>query len=189
MPASNAAPAPPMSSGKPTPADIIFLMVLTGLLVVVVFLGRLTFKEGLKTEGTKAQAESLMTWMKDSSAARLSAADFSPSACAAKPANASEPNTWAGCLAAILASGGALGGAHNTFSGEPIQVIERCIAGDLATVGQLVVDKVVPTPPGSAVPVVVSPLAGEDRIDQRLQVRLLVCDKGGYAIRVGETDF
>lgn len=189
MTASNAAPAPPVSSGRPTAGDITFFVFLSALLVLVALLGRLTFNEGLKTEGTKAQAESLMTWMKDSSAARLSAADFSPAACAAKASNAAKPATWAGCLAAILASGGALGGANNTFSGEPLQVIERCVAGDVATAGQLVVDKVVPTPPGSAVPVVVSPLSGEDRIDQRLQVRLLVCDKGGFAIRVGETEF
>lgn len=189
MSASNAVPAPPVSSGKPTVTDVIFLVCLAALLVAVALLGRMTFREGLKTEATKAQAESLLAWMKEASPRRQANSDFSPAACAYRAPDSAEPATWSGCAKAVFSDRGPLSAARNTFSSEPLQFVERCSPGDSATVGQIVVEKVVPTAPGSAIPVVVSALAGDDRIDQRLLIRIQVCDKGGYAIRVGETEF
>ncbi len=189
MSSTNAVPVAPSSNGKPTRADICFLTFLVILMVAVAGLGRMTFREGLKTETTKAQAESLMDWMKQASALRSTSEDFRPTDCAVRVAGTSSPMSWANCATAIFADGGALARARNAFTEQPLQILERCIPGDSATVGHLVVEKLVPTPPGSAIPVVISPLAGDDRIDQRLQLRIQVCDKGGYAIRVGETDF
>jgi hypothetical protein len=36
---------------------------------------------------------------------------------------------------------------------------------------------------------VVNPLKEEDAIDSKLQIRVTVCDKGGYPIKVGELEF
>jgi hypothetical protein len=35
----------------------------------------------------------------------------------------------------------------------------------------------------------VNPLKEEDAIDGKLQIRVIVCDKGGYPIKVGELEF
>lgn len=189
MSASNAVPAQPVISGKPTGSDVVFLAFLIALLIAVALLGRLTFREGLKTEESKAQAEALIAWMKEVPSRRQAGPDFSPTGCAYKAPDSAEPATWSGCAQALFSDRGPLSAARNAFSGKPLQFVERCSPGDADTVGQLVIEKVVPTAPGSAIPVVVSPLAGDDRIDQRLLVRVQICDKGGYAIRVGETDF
>jgi hypothetical protein len=47
----------------------------------------------------------------------------------------------------------------------------------------------VSTPLGSAVPMVISPLKEGDAIDGKLQIRVTVCDKGGYPIKIGELEF
>lgn len=188
MSASNAVSAPPGSSGKPTATDIVFLLSMVALMALVAFVGRLTFQEGLKTESTKTQAEALVAWMKDASG-RRSGAEFQPAACAVKAADSTEAPSWEECGRAILASGGPLANARNAFTGEPVGLVERCNPSDLATAGQIVIEKISPTPPGSAVPTVVTAMAGEDRIGQKLTLRITVCDKGGYTIRVGETDF
>ena len=187
MSASNSVPALPVSSGRPTAVDVTFLLSMVALMALVAFLGRLTFQEGMKTEATKAQAESLANWMKESSAGR-SGVDFRPAACA-HTASTGSANQWGACKAALGAAGGPLHDARNTFTGEPIGFVERCTPSDLTTAGQLQLDKVSPTPPGSAVPVVVSPLQDDEGIGQKLTVRITICDKGGYAIRVGETEF
>jgi hypothetical protein len=36
---------------------------------------------------------------------------------------------------------------------------------------------------------VVNPLTPADAIDSKLQIRIIVCDKGGYPIKVGEVEF
>ena len=50
-------------------------------------------------------------------------------------------------------------------------------------------EKITPTPPGSAIPHIVSALTPEVVIDQKIQVRLSVCDAGAYAVKVAEFEF
>jgi hypothetical protein len=45
------------------------------------------------------------------------------------------------------------------------------------------------TPLGSAVPVVASQLVDIDPIDTKLSLKLTVCDKGGYPVKVDEFEF
>lgn len=178
-----------MPQCKPALGDIAFFVFLAGLLVAVALLGQMNFREGLKTEATKMQAEILIAWMKASAGHRQTNPDFSPRGCAYKVADTLQPSTWGTCTLALFDEQGPLKSARNSFSGEMLQFVERCNPGDASTVGQFAVARVVSTPPGSAVPVVVSPLSSEERIDQRLSVRVTVCDKGGYAIWVGDADF
>ena len=44
-------------------------------------------------------------------------------------------------------------------------------------------------PAGSAVPMVVNPLKAEDLIGGKLQIRVTVCDKGGFPVKVAELEF
>jgi RNA polymerase subunit RPABC4/transcription elongation factor Spt4 len=56
-------------------------------------------------------------------------------------------------------------------------------------VGHIVLEKIVPTPAGSAISSVASQLIDMDPIDSKIALKLAVCDKGGYAIKVDEFEF
>jgi hypothetical protein len=53
----------------------------------------------------------------------------------------------------------------------------------------MVLEKLVPTPAGSAIPMVASQVVEMDAIDTKVAMKLTVCDKGGYAIKVDEFEF
>jgi hypothetical protein len=55
--------------------------------------------------------------------------------------------------------------------------------------GAILLEDLMPTPPGSATPFVASQLLETDAIDYKMQLRLSVCDKGGYAIKIAEFEF
>ena len=67
--------------------------------------------------------------------------------------------------------------------------IPACNPDDESVMGAVVLEKLIPTPPGSAVPVINSQLIDSDPIDQKLQLRLSVCDKGSYPVKIGEFEF
>ena len=186
MSESNASPTP--GNGKPHVTDLVFLLSMVGLVILVALVGRMNFREGLKTEAAKSQAEVLVAWMKEAVIRRASA-DFQPTACGIRNGAATEPAHWRDCSRALFDEGGPLANARNGFSGELVKFVKRCNPSDRSTAGQIVIEKVTPTPPGSAVPFVVVPLEDDDKLGQKLTLRLAVCDKGGYAIGVGETDF
>lgn len=177
-----------LRNGRPTAADIAFLVFLVCMLVIVAVLGRMTFHEGLKTEASKARAEALVAWLGDAHS-RRSNPDFEPLACARQPADEAPVLTWAGCVKELVSVAGPLGGALNPFSGSPMALVARCEAGYPGTSGQILLEKISATPAGSAVPFVVLPLSGEERLNSDLNLRVTVCDKGGYPIRIGETEF
>lgn len=77
----------------------------------------------------------------------------------------------------------------NPFTEEAPQFVAACVPSDTNLPGMFVIEKLVPTPPGSAVPVVNSQLVDTDPIDQKIQVRVSVCDKGSYAIKIAEFEF
>jgi hypothetical protein len=58
-----------------------------------------------------------------------------------------------------------------------------------APVGGIFLEKLMATPLGSAVPVVASQLVDIDPIDTKLSLKLTVCDKGGYPVKVDEFEF
>jgi hypothetical protein len=55
--------------------------------------------------------------------------------------------------------------------------------------GAIVLENLVATPAGSAIPFVISPLTDATAIDTKLLLRMSVCDKGGYVIKISEFDF
>ena len=77
----------------------------------------------------------------------------------------------------------------NPFTEEAPQFVAACVPTDTSLPGMFVVEKLVPTPPGSAVPIINSQLVDADPIDQKIQVRVSVCDKGSYAIKIAEFEF
>lgn len=172
------------SSGKPNAMDWAFLLFLLVVLAAVAVMGAFTFREGLKTEATKAQGEAFVAWLAQAKAKRQQA-DFAPAACA----TGSKPGTWSQCAAALLAEGGPLASMRNPFSGQAVGLIARCDPTSSASPGQFVIERVSATPPGSAVAQVVAPFAAQDAVDKAVTIKLTVCDKGGYGVKIGEAEF
>lgn len=198
MNSTQAHPTPPVST-QPTLMDWLFLLSCAVALAVVAFLGKLAYTEAMKTETAKRNGEAVVTWMQEATAGRFEA-DFGVAACAgsatppagAAPAAdkaAAAPNTWGGCLDAILVQT-SMKTLDNPFrEGIALDFAPACNPDDRSLAGNIVMEKITATPPGSAVPTVITPLTPDVAIDQKIQVRLSVCDKGAYAVKVAEFEF
>jgi hypothetical protein len=53
----------------------------------------------------------------------------------------------------------------------------------------MILEKALPTPPGSAVPFDVTALTDSDVIDKKLQIHITICDGGDYPIKITEVEF
>ena len=123
-------------------------------------------------------------------------ADAAPDTAAAAPtapSTASAPtppkaNTWGECLA-FLSTQTVFKDLRNPFTGKPPVFIPACNPADHSLVGSIVFDKITANPPGSAVASVTSQLLETDSIGEKVQLKIAVCDKGSYAIKVAELEF
>jgi hypothetical protein len=175
----------PVASGKPNLWDFLFLIFLACVLVGVAWVGVLSYAEGNKNEITKQNGEAWVKWLKDNSEPRLQE-DFALESCTA---SAMERRRWGDCFTEIMDNVKELKSLSNAFTGEPIAFIAKCTPKDRSTIGNLVLEKIVPTPLGSAVSTVASQLVEMDAIDTKLTLKITVCDKGGYPIKVDEFEF
>ena len=96
--------------------------------------------------------------------------------------------TWGACFKYMMTQT-AFKDMINPFTEEAPQFVPACVPSDNSLPGMFVIEKLVPTPPGSAVPMINSQLIDTDPIDQKVQVRVSVCDKGSYAIKIAEFEF
>jgi hypothetical protein len=176
--------------------DWLFLLSCALALALVAWFGKMNYTEANKTETAKRNGEAVVTWMQDATAGRFEP-DFGVAACAgaatppagAAPATAKAPNTWGGCLEAILRESN-MKALDNPFrDGLALHFAPACNTDDRRLAGNIVMEKITPTPPGSAIPHIVSALTPEVVIDQKIQVRLSVCDEGAYAVKVAEFEF
>ena len=101
---------------------------------------------------------------------------------------AAAPKTWGTCLEAILKNT-ELKDVVNPFTGKPPEFIEKCDPADYTSHGNIAIEKSVANPVGSAVAATVSPLVAADAIDTKLQLKLSICDKGAYPVKVSEFEF
>ena len=172
-----------------------FLLFMALIVVAVTWLGFINFTEGRKTEDAKSNGEAWVEWLTEQGTKRFEE-DYKIEACkggvkpSVDPAKSDAPvlGTWGACLDYIMKNT-ELKDQSNTFFNKPPQLIEKCIPADLSTAGAIVIEDLKPTPPGSAIPFVGSQLVETDPIDYKMQLRVLVCDKGGYAIKVAEFEF
>ena len=174
-----------VNSGLPNFFDILFLIFLACMLGIVAWVGFLSHEEGLKNEATKHNGEAWVKWMKDNSEARTKE-DFEIEACSASDA---ERRRWGDCFKELSESTEPLNKLINPFTNKPAQFVAKCDPKDPQTIGGIFIEKLVPTPAGSAIPVVASQLVDIDPIDTKINLKLTVCDKGGYAIKVDEFEF
>ena len=194
----SSAPAQPNSpvSTQPTAMDWLFLLSCAVALIVVAWFGKMAYTEATKTETAKRNGEAVVTWMQDATAGRFEPG-FGVAACAgaatppagAAPATAKAPNTWGGCLEAILRESN-MKALDNPFrEGIALDFAPACNPDDRSLAGNIVMEKITATPPGSAIATIISPLTPDVVIDQKIQVRLSVCDRGAYAVKVAEFEF
>ena len=200
MSSAPAQPKPPVST-QPTATDWLFLLSCAAALAVVAWFGKMNYTEANKTETAKRNGEAVVSWMQEATAGRFEA-DFGVAACAGtapspdgaapaadKAATAKAPNTWGGCLEAILMQSN-MKALDNPFrDGIALDFAPACNPDDRSLAGNIVMEKITPTPPGSAIPHIVSALTPDVVIDQKIQVRVSVCDKGAYAVKVAEFEF
>lgn len=200
------------------PGDYAFLALMVVVLISVTWIGILAYEEGLKTEGTKRNGEAWAAWMTEAGTKRLNP-DYDIAACAGgamaapvlaqaelpaadapndsadaapakPPAPAAAPAvaSWGTCFE-YLQSQSVLKDLRNPFSGAPLRFEAACNPSDHGLAGAIILEKLVPTPAGSATPFVVSQLVAGDLIGAKLQLRLSICDKGGDGLKVGEFEF
>jgi hypothetical protein len=173
-------------------ADKLFLAFLVLVVAAVTWLGVVNYKEALKVEAAKSNGEAWVEWLTETGTTRFEA-DTKHAACkgGVKPAadaKADTPGTWGACLAHILANTD-LKDQVNAFFNKPPHFVAACDPKDRTLMGAILLEDLMPTPPGSATPFVASQLLETDPIDYKMQLRLSVCDKGGYAIKVAEFEF
>jgi hypothetical protein len=138
--------------------------------------------------GTKAAAA-----VAPEAPANAEAAPDNAPATPAAPSTASAPtppkaNTWGECLA-FLSTQTEFKDMRNPFTGKAPVFIPACNPADHGHIGSIVFDKVTANPPGSAVASVTSQLLETDSIGEKVQLKIAVCDKGSYAIKVAELEF
>ena len=178
----------------PNSADKLFLAFLVLIVAAVTLLGVVNYKEAIKVETSKSNGEAWVAWLTETGTTRFEANTQHP-ACkgGVKPAadaKSDQPvlGTWGACFAYAMANTD-LKKQINPFFNETPQFIAKCDPADRTVMGAFVLEDLMPTPPGSATPFVASQLVDTDAIDYKMQLRLSVCDKGGYAIKVAEFEF
>ena len=176
----------------PTTSDYLFLLLIAVIIVLVTWLGIVNYKEALKVEASKSNGEAWVAWLTETGTTRFEANTQHP-ACkgGVKPAadaKADTPGTWGACLAHIMATTELKDQINPFFNATP-HFVAACDPKDRTLMGAILLEDLMPTPPGSATPFVASQLLETDAIDYKMQLRLSVCDKGGYAIKVAEFEF
>jgi len=168
----------------PTFSDWVFILIVIGALALVAYLGQIAFENAQQTEKSKRNGEALVSWLSQASAER-----FSPGYAVKPCAGGGDPktSTWGACLAHLQAH--EFKDMKNPFKGKTPEFIEQCKPADHSLSGEIVLLKVMPTPPGSAVPTITSKLVPEDSIDQKLSLSLGICDKGAYLVKVADVEF
>ena len=173
-------------------ADKLFLAFLVVVVAAVTWLGVVNYKEAIKVETSKSNGEAWVEWLTETGTTRFEADSQHP-ACkgGVKPAADAKPGapgTWGACLAHILETTELKDQINPFFNAAP-HFVAACDPKDRTLMGAILLEDLMPTPPGSATPFVASQLLETDAIDYKMQLRLSVCDKGGYAIKVAEFEF
>ena len=138
--------------------------------------------------GLKAAAPAAASPIASTAEAGADAPAADPAAAPASAAAAPTPNTWGTCLE-YLTTQTEFKDMVNPFTGKPPVFIPACNPADHSLVGSIVIDKITPNPPGSAVASVTSQLLATDPIADKMQLKIAVCDKGSYAIKIAEFEF
>lgn len=168
----------------PTFADWIFILIVIGALCLVAYLGEIAYEHAQQTEKSKRNGEALATWLTEAGTKRFEA-DYKIPACAG--GGDAKTSLWGNCLEHLMAND--FKDMRNPFKGDAPKFIDQCNPADKNLTGEIVLLKITPTPPGSAIPTINTMLAETDSIDQKLQLSIGICDKGSYLVKVADFEF
>ena len=202
---NTSSPAAAAVKTTPTLADWIFILIVIAILTLVAKLGHDAYLEAMHTEESKKNGEELTAWLTEVGKARFKKNFEHPACAGGKPpvipaavdadgdgepdVNTDPiPGTWGACFHYLITET-SFKDMVNPFFDEPPQFVAACNPEDESLTGAIVLEKMVMTPPGSAVPVINSQLVNTDPIDQKMQLRVSVCDKGSYPIKIAEFEF
>lgn len=198
-------PAAQSVKTTPTLADWIFILIVLAILSLVANLGHSAYLEAMHTENSKKNGEDIAKWLTETGANRFKKTFDMPACTGGKaPVKPPEvdadgdgepdvnpepvPGTWGACFQHMMTNTD-LKQLVNPFFDETPKFIAACNPDDESLMGSVVLEKMVATPPGSAVPMINSQLIDTDPIDQKMQLRVSICDKGSYAIKIAEFEF
>jgi len=167
-------------------SDKFFILFMICMVCIVTWVGYLSYQKGQLEETTKRNGEAWLQWLSEAATHRHEAG-FQPEACAAQLPPTSQ--RWQNCYQSLTAADGPLGPQRNPFSGRQVQRAVKCDSQDRQLAGSLVFEKITPTPPGSAIPTLMTALLDNDSIGEKIQIRISVCDSGSNPIRIGELEF
>jgi len=175
-------------------SEVMFILLLISAMVMVVFVGRLSLDEAKRTEAAKATAVTLLKWFDElgSEASKVPAAlqeKCRPAEPAEDAAAKTEvkvaARTWVECRDALLAEGGPLHEEKNPFEPEYSVFSEKCDRGNRGTRGGIVVEESLKVAPGQ--PAAFAPIAHGRVLEKDLGIRIAICDKGSFVIKIGES--
>ncbi|GDX85642.1 hypothetical protein LBMAG43_16840 [Methylococcaceae bacterium] len=188
----------PVKNPALTLPDIIFIISVIAILMFLGWSGSVAYSEGVKTETTKRNGEEWASWLTQAGTERFNT-NYVTSECAptATISNTdtnstdtkSIPRTWGECLKAIMTPPSSLAALTNPFFDTPITFGAKCDHDDESLTGLMILEKLTPTPSGSALPFTTSKLVESDRIDQKMQIRITVCDNEAFPIFIAEVEF
>ena len=164
-----------------TSVDALFLLFLLSALIGVALIGQLAYGEGLKTEAAKANAAILKDWFDQLDALSAKGEQSQLEAC-----RDDGEKTWEGCQAALLGEQGPFKGVKNPFDPNQSVIGQKCDRADLTTRGVVVIEKGTPAPPGAPPAISFGPMESGEKLSKDLPLRIIVCDKGAYALKVAE---
>lgn len=181
----------PIQNPSLTLSDVIFIIFLICILVFLGWSGSLAYSEGMKTETTKHNGETWASWLTEAGAERFNE-NYAINECAPIAHSSDDTKTsrtWGECLKAITTTPAPLAALTNPFFNTPIGFVNKCNRGDQSLIGSMVLEKLTPTPVGSTLPFTISQLVESDGIDQKIQIRITVCDNGAYPIFIADVEF
>lgn len=171
-------------------SELMFIVLLVSAMVLVVFVGRLSLDEARRTEAAKEAGVLLLKALDE-----LSAESAAPPAAVrdrCKPGEAAAPKegepaekTWTACREALTAAGGPLHEFKNPFEQDYAVFAEKCDRNNRTTRGAIVVEELLKGAPGQ--PATYAPIAASRALEKDLGIRIAVCDKGSFVIKIGES--
>ncbi len=155
--------------------DYLFLSILSGLTVAVIWLGLHSVAEVQRIESVKGEAEALVAWLKETGESRTNGS-FEPAACRKQ-----DGSNWNDCAAALNAEGGPLFERVNHFEPKHPLLQRKCDPANWVTIGSIILEKGTLQPTGSYA---YAPFDGTELMSKDFVMRVTVCGRGFHLIKV-----
>ncbi len=182
-----------ISPGRLVWGDYVFLSVIVGVLLMVVWVGSRTFEAAVELEEVKLNAAKLATRFEDIGAIRKAGGVVEPEQCANKEVEAEDGTKkpigiWSDCWAAVVALA-----PFNEFK----NVLEldnetfgtACDRADSKTHGLIIVEKSTGWFSAGNTGTTYGPFDGPESLEKETAFRISLCDRWSNLVKVREVKF